>query len=131
MIATKQAPRGVPKASTASSASTPSSGSTGTLVWAWQYYDSGFHNYDSAASDVVEGVYQEYLTSPYTCDVRAVKSGQWQYEIDFRLMTQRNIQHENHTTRRIRRVQIPATEKGMKNKNYGGDEKYEHKSDKK
>lgn len=71
------------------------------------------------------------MTSPYTCDVRAVQSGQWQYEIDFRLMTQRNIQHENHTTRRIRRIQVPAAEKGMKHKVYPGDEKYVHQAEKK
>lgn len=73
----------------ASSAETTEGGSK--LVWVWQYYDNGFYNYDTAASEVVEGVYQEYLTSPFTCDVRAVKSGQWEYEIDFRVMTQRNI----------------------------------------
>jgi len=55
-----------------------------------------------------------------------VKSGQWQYEIDFRLMLQTNIQHENHTKRRIRRFQIPSSEKNNKHKNYGGDEKYEN-----
>jgi len=114
-----------PKTATASTqTAATSSQSTGDLVWAWQYYDGGFHNYDENATDTVEGVYQEYLRSPYTCDVRAVKSGQWQYEIDFRLMTQRNIQHENHTTRRIRRIQVPASERTNRTKNYGGDEKY-------
>jgi len=119
--------RGVPKTqssrNSASSSKTDTTGS-GELVWTWQYYDGGFHNYDSAASDTVEGVYQEYLTSPYTCDVRSVQSGQWQYEIDFRLMLQTNIQHESHTKRRIRRIQIPASEKGDRHKNYGGDENY-------
>jgi len=114
-----------------STASTPvATASSGDLVWVWQYYDSGFKNYDPTASDMVEGVYQEYLRSPYTCDVRSVQSGQWQYEIDFRIMTQRNIQHESHTTRRIRRIQIPLLEKANKHKNYGGDEKYEHRSEK-
>jgi hypothetical protein len=122
--------RGVPKVQsrgsssiTATSDSTPSKAS-GELVWVWQYYDGGFHNFDASASDTVEGVYQEYLTSPYTCDVRAVQSGQWQYEIDFRLMTQTNIQHENNKKRRIRRIQISSSEKADKHKNYGGDEKY-------
>jgi len=110
--------RGVTKPKAAASSS--ATGSKEDLVWAWQYYDNGFHNYDSAASDAVEGVYQEYLTSPYTCDVRAVQSGQWQYEIDFRLMTQTNIQHENHTKRKIRRLQIPANEKGNRTINYRG-----------
>jgi len=130
--------RGVPKSTTAPSVSTtttttttPTSASSGENVWVWQFYDNGFHNYDIDASNTVEGVYQEYLKSPFTCDVRAVKSGQWQYEIDFRVMTQTNIQHESHTQRRIRRIQIPASERGNKQKNYGGDEKYEHVSEKK
>jgi len=93
--------------------------STGELVWVWQYYDNGFHNYDPEASGVVEGVYQEYKTSPYTTDVRSVKSGQWNYLVDFREMTQQNVQHENHTKRKIRRVQIPASETGDRSKNYG------------
>jgi len=126
--------RGVPKAQSRASPSssiTTDTTSSGDLVWTWQFYDGGFHNYDSAASDTVEGVYQEYLSSPYTCDVRAVQSGQWQYEIDFRLMVQTNIQHESHTKRRIRRIQIPASEKGNKHKNYGGDEKYVSEKEKK
>jgi len=83
------------------------------LVWVWQFKenDDKFHNYDPRASAVVEGVYQEYLSSPSTTDVRAVKSGEWEYMVDFRLMTQQNIQHEAHTVRKIRRVQIPASEK--------------------
>jgi len=87
----------------------------------WQYYDNGFYNYDSTASDVVESVYQEYLSSPYTCDVRSVHSGQWDYEIDFRVMTQRNIGHAAHTTRYIRRMQIPESEKNDRKKVYPGE----------
>jgi len=98
---------------------TESEGS-GKLIWVWQYYNNGFYNYDSDASDVVEGVYQEYLSSPYTCDVRAVKSGDWEYEIDFRIMTQRNLRHEAHTSRPIRRIQIPDTEKSDRKKKYEG-----------
>jgi hypothetical protein len=98
---------------------TESEGS-GKLVWAWQYFNNGFYNYDSDASDVVESVYQEYLSSPYTCDVRAVKSGDWEYEIDFRIMTQRNLRHEAHTSRKIRRIQILESEKFDKKKRYEG-----------
>jgi len=126
--------RGVPKTKSRASDSTSTtldSTSSGDLVWVWQYYDGGFHNYDPEASNTVEGVYQEYLNSPYTCDVRAVQSGQWQYEIDFRIMIQTNIQHESHTKRRIRRIQISASEKTNKQKNYGGDEKYVHVPEKK
>jgi len=109
---------------TAKPASSSSSDSvaTGELIWVWQYYDGGFRNYDQAASSVVEGVYQEYLTSPYTTDVRSIQSGQWSYLVDFKQMTQQNVQHEAHTTRRIRRVQVPASEATDRNKNYGGDQ---------
>eukprot|EP01126_Amoeba_proteus_P059624 TRINITY_DN77_c0_g1_i2.p1 TRINITY_DN77_c0_g1~~TRINITY_DN77_c0_g1_i2.p1 ORF type:complete len:315 (-),score=54.05 TRINITY_DN77_c0_g1_i2:105-1049(-) len=98
----------------------PKSSESTELVWVWQYYNKGFYNYDPSASDVVESVYQEYLTSPYTCDVRSVHSGEWQYEVDFKQMTQKNILHEAHTVRPIRRYQIPEKEKSNTRKNYGG-----------
>lgn len=62
------------------------------LVWAWQYWDNGWYNYDKAASNVVEATYQEYLKNPGISDVRAVKSGQWTYQVDFRQMIQTNIE---------------------------------------
>jgi len=68
------------------------------------------------ASDVVEATYQEYLKNPGITDVRAIKSGQWNYMVDFRQMQQQNIQHENHTVRKIRRKQIPMSEIGDKKK---------------
>jgi len=91
------------------------------LKWVWQYSDNGFCNYDTLASDTVEGVYQEYLTSPYTTDVRSVKSGQWSYLVDFKEMTQQNIQHESHTKRKIRRIQVPLAEVNDGKKKYGDD----------
>jgi len=69
----------------------------------WQYDHMGWKDYDLAASDVVEAAYQEWLKNPFT-DVRSIHSGQWQYQVDFNLMTQTNIQHEAHTSRKIRRV---------------------------
>jgi len=99
-----------------------SSAGDGKLKWVWQYYDNGFFNYNPTASDVVEGVYQEYLTSPYTTDVRSVKSGQWAYLVDFRGMTQQNVEHENHTKRKIRRVQIPVTEVNDTKRKYADDD---------
>jgi len=132
-VATKTRGVAVPKTTTTStslsaSSSKGSSSKGEGLVWVWQYYNNGFYNYDSTASDVVEGVYQEYLTSPYTCDVRAVQSGQWKYEIDFRTMIQTNIQHEDHTKRRIRRFQVPSSERLNRTKNYGGDANYNSES---
>jgi len=119
--AAKPTTRGVAKKHDATSEK--SSKGSGELIWVWQYYDNGFHNYQTDANDVVESVYQEYLKSPYTCDVRSVKSGQWMYEIDFRVMTQKNIRHESHTERKIRRFQIPSSEKTNYDKNYGGSDK--------
>jgi len=50
------------------------------------------------------------------------------YEIDFRVMTQKNIRHESHTERKIRRFQIPSSEKTNYDKNYGGSDKSENGS---
>ena len=71
----------------------------------WQYEHDGWKNYDKAASDVVEAAYQDWQKNPYT-DVRAIKSGEWQYTVDFTNMRQQNIQHENHTTRNVRRAMV-------------------------
>lgn len=93
--------------------------SASKLVWFWQFYDNGWANYHPDASAMVEGVYQDYLRHPNMTDVRSVTSGQWCYLVDFRQMTQQNIQHENHTIRRVRRVQIPI-EDAVFGKNFGG-----------
>jgi hypothetical protein len=70
----------------------------------WEYHHDTWKPYDKSASDVVEAAYQEWHKNPYT-DVRAIKSGEWQYMVDFNNMQQENIQHENHTKRAIRRVE--------------------------
>jgi len=70
--------------------------------YVWQYFDKTWRHYEAGASAIVEGVYQEYLLNP-DIDVRAVKSGDWQYQVDFTKMEQTNIQHANHTARKIRR----------------------------
>jgi len=74
----------------------------------WQYYDNGrkpgpWHDYDSQASDIVEEVYAEWVKNPHI-DVRAVKSGEFNYMVDFNLMEQQNIDYSTHTKRKIRRV---------------------------
>jgi len=69
----------------------------------WQYEHNGWHDYDTTASDVVEAAFQDWQGNPYT-DVRAIKSGQWQYQVDFNAMQQTNIEHVNHTRRSIRRL---------------------------
>jgi hypothetical protein len=79
--------------------------------WVWQYQDGGWHDYDPAGSDEVEQTYQLYEKEKATgrvIDVRAVRSGSWEYQVDFRQFTQTNIRHEAHTVRSIRRIWRPA-----------------------
>jgi len=70
----------------------------------WQYHDGTWKDYDAKASDTVEETYLKYLENRGETDVRAVKSGQWEYQVDFMAMKQTNIQHEQHTVRNIRRM---------------------------
>jgi len=70
----------------------------------WQYHHGTWKDYDAKASDTVEETYLKYLENRGETDVRAVKSGQWEYQVDFMAMKQTNIQHENHTVRNIRRL---------------------------
>jgi len=72
----------------------------------WQYKDGPWKNYDGEASNTVEQVYQNYLANKGDTDVRAVKSGSWEYMVDFLAMKQTNIQHDNHTVRDIRRLPV-------------------------
>lgn len=80
-----------------------------TQAHIWQYVDNSgkFDDYDPSASDAVEECYQGYLKNPHMMDVRAVRSGDWQYQVDFLQMKQTNINHENHRVRTIRRIPNP------------------------
>jgi len=112
----KKATKKSRKASTA--VESPASETTGSIQpkfvrpsglksdYLWQYDHNGWNNYTAEASDIVEDVYQKYLANRGDTDVRAVHSGQWEYMVDFMAMKQTNIQHENHTTRSIRRVKV-------------------------
>lgn len=81
----------------------------------WQFYDDnnfnarvkradGWYDYDTEASDVVEDEWQRYIVNRGMNDVRAVKSGEWQYMVDFVNWKQTNIIHQNHKQRSIRRL---------------------------
>jgi hypothetical protein len=81
----------------------------------WQYYDDknfnarvkradGWYDYDPEASDIVEDEWQRYIVNRGMNDVRAVKSGEWQYMVDFVNWKQTNIIHQNHKQRSIRRL---------------------------
>eukprot|EP01101_Sappina_pedata_P011882 TRINITY_DN8060_c0_g1_i1.p2 TRINITY_DN8060_c0_g1~~TRINITY_DN8060_c0_g1_i1.p2 ORF type:complete len:238 (-),score=93.80 TRINITY_DN8060_c0_g1_i1:73-786(-) len=79
-------------------------GSEGGSALHWQYFDNGWKSYSKEADAFVEEAYQDYLKTPGSYDVRAIKSGAWMYQVDFINMKQTNIQHEAHTVRDIRRV---------------------------
>jgi len=70
----------------------------------WQYQDGGWRPYDAAANKILEEAYQDYLGNPHNFSVRAVKSGDWEYSVDFKNLTQTNVQHQAHTSRKIRRT---------------------------
>ncbi len=81
----------------------------------WQYYDNnkmithnradGWYDYDLSASQIVEEEWQKYLKNRAMCDVRAVRSGEFSYMVDFVSWQQTNIIHYNHTLRKIRRYE--------------------------
>jgi hypothetical protein len=73
-------------------------------MWQFLTRNYGWVNFDVNASNTVEEVYQGYLANRGDTDVRAVKSGEWEYMVDFMAMKQTNLLHPNHTIRDIRRV---------------------------
>jgi len=73
-------------------------------IWQYKENNGSWGNYDMKASDQLEEVYVAYLDNREGSDIRHVKSGQWEYEVDFKGMHQTNIQHPSRTVRSIRRV---------------------------
>lgn len=76
--------------------------------YVWQYKNSreGWSNYNKKASKFLESVYAGYKANRGDCDVRAVKSGSWEYQVDFLAMMQTNTQDPSHKIRKIRRHKI-------------------------
>jgi histone H2A len=79
----------------------------GTVSHKWQFKnDYGtWSDYAADASREVERAYAAWVVNPHI-DVRSVMSGSWNYMVDFNLMQQQNIQHQNHRVREIRRVAV-------------------------
>ena len=71
----------------------------------WQYVaDHGkWSDYTPAASKELERAYASWIVSPHI-DVRSVKSGDWEYMVDFNLSQQTNVKHPNHKIRKIQRI---------------------------
>lgn len=79
----------------------------GVTTHKWQYLaDNGkFLDYSPGASVEVEKAFATWQVNPHV-DVRAVKSGQWEYMVDFNLMQQQNIKHDAHKIRKVQRVTL-------------------------
>jgi len=73
----------------------------------WQYKNNAgsWSDYDREASSQIEEAFVLYMQNPRMNDVRAIKSGEWMYQVDFVNNKQTNIQHEHHRVRDIRRVE--------------------------
>eukprot|EP01064_Diplonema_japonicum_P030323 TRINITY_DN5141_c0_g1_i1.p1 TRINITY_DN5141_c0_g1~~TRINITY_DN5141_c0_g1_i1.p1 ORF type:complete len:240 (+),score=73.06 TRINITY_DN5141_c0_g1_i1:94-813(+) len=86
---------------------TPSAGRRGT-GYKWQFVenDKTWRDYAEDASAVVEQHFHEWEAEGKRSDivVRAVKSGDWSYDVCFEKLKQTNADHHNHTERNIRRV---------------------------
>jgi hypothetical protein len=80
--------------------------STSRYVWQYKNSKEGWSNFDNEAIKFIESVYPGYLANQGDTDtsVRSVKSGDWEYQVDFMAMKQTNTQHEDHKIRDIRRV---------------------------
>ena len=52
----------------------------------------------------MEEEWQKYIKNRMMCDVRAVKSGHFEYQVDFMQWSQQNITHQAHKVRKIRRL---------------------------
>eukprot|EP00672_Neobodo_designis_P009336 CAMPEP_0174856698 /NCGR_PEP_ID=MMETSP1114-20130205/36175_1 /TAXON_ID=312471 /ORGANISM="Neobodo designis, Strain CCAP 1951/1" /LENGTH=190 /DNA_ID=CAMNT_0016091503 /DNA_START=36 /DNA_END=608 /DNA_ORIENTATION=- len=79
----------------------------GSLSHKWQFREDGgrWGDYAPAASVEVEKMYATWLVNPHV-DVRCVKSGTWEYMVDFNLMQQQNIKHQDHKIRKVQRVAV-------------------------
>lgn len=71
----------------------------------WQYQSKNkWYDYGNNASEKIEKAYQEYLKDPSTSiDVVCVKSGKYNYQVDFICNTQTNIEDSMHLSNHVRR----------------------------
>ena len=76
-----------------------------THKWQFQKDDHSWGDYDADASRAVELAHSSWLINPHI-DVRCVKSGDWEYMVDFNMMQQQNVKHPSHKQRKIQRVPV-------------------------
>lgn len=104
VAAARQAATGLTRQQSATAAKLAEKGS---LTHKWQYLDDNgrWSDYAPAASVEVEKMYANWMVNPHI-DVRCVKSGDWEYMVDFNAMQQQNIKHQNHRIRKVNRVPV-------------------------
>lgn len=69
-------------------------------TYQWQYESrGGWDNYDVEANEKAESLHK---SNPE--DIVNIRSGTWDYMVDFSTLKQVNLQHHNHRVRNIRRI---------------------------
>ncbi|KAK9814186.1 hypothetical protein WJX72_001934 [[Myrmecia] bisecta] len=83
----------------------------GTGFWKYWVDDgvdgkaTGWYPYDLEAAGKVEDLFAEWIHNPQLkLDSRVVASGQFEYRVELKAMTQQNVVHSNRKVRKIRRV---------------------------
>ena len=72
----------------------------------WQYESGdGWGNFDPEANKKMESLNKDYFFDERKSYTK-IKSGKWEYFVDFDTYRQTNIQHSNHRTRKIRQVTL-------------------------
>ena len=69
----------------------------------WEYYDGGWHEYQTQAQKDIEDFFLMHKCKKTTGSTVQIYTGQWHYDIDIVSMTQMNVDHMNRTVRKIRR----------------------------
>lgn len=91
-------------------------GSYTTVMWQYDHEKNGsrWHNYQFApdgsnSNFIMEDIYQQirsFSSLGTTSVLRKVKSGrEWEYEVNFNSMSQKNLGHSAHQVRNIRRLE--------------------------
>lgn len=78
------------------------------IQFKWQYeYNGQWLDYLPDSSNRVEAAYRLFQKDQKEKFSHVtVRGSEWEYDVDFSGMKQRNTEHENHTERKIRRIKV-------------------------
>lgn len=72
----------------------------------WQYETrEGWGDFDPEANKKMQSMFEAYMFDEGE-QLAQIKSGKWEYMVDFDTYRQTNIQHSNHRTRKIRQIKL-------------------------